>query len=109
MNKWNRIILAIGASVLLNGCASFTLKQSPPEPSPAASAAPQDDPRSVPQLRTENGDLRGKLAQAEKDLRGWRAAVDDRKSQLKGLERDCDRVKKERDEAKKAAKNKDKD
>ena len=109
MNKWSRIILIIGVSVLLNGCLVVNEQKSPPPATPAASAAPQEDTRSVAQLRAENSDLRGKLAKAEKDLHDWRAAVDGRKRQLKELERDSDRVKKERDAAKKAAKKKDRD
>jgi hypothetical protein len=109
MNKYIRIILVIGASVFLNGCLVVNEQKSPPPASPTGLAAPQEDTRSITQLRAENSELRGRLAKAEKDLHDWRAAVDGRKRQLKELERDSDRVKKERDAAKKAAKKADKD
>jgi hypothetical protein len=111
MSKVSGIFLVIAASVLLSGCLIVN-EQPPaqaPAPSPTASPAPQEDTRSIAQLRAENGDLRGKLAKEEKDRKAWESAVDYRKSQLKAVERDRDRVKKERDEAKKAAKKADKD
>jgi hypothetical protein len=108
MNKLSGIVLFIAASVLLSGCLTVK-EETPPPAAPTASPAPQEDTRSVGQLRAENNDLRGKLAKAEKDRKAWESAVDYRKSQLKALERDRDRVKKERDDAKKAAKRADKD
>jgi hypothetical protein len=113
MIKLSGILLVIAASVLLSGCLIVNPPPNPPPaapaPSPTASPVPQEDTRSIGQLRTENNDLRGKLAKAEKDRKAWESAVDYRKSQLKAVERDRDRVKKERDEAKKAAKKADKD
>lgn len=108
MNKLSEIILVIAASVLLNGCLTVK-EENPPPAAPTASGAPQEDTRSIAQLRAENGDLRGKLAKAEKDRKAWETAVDYRKSQLKSLEREQDRVKKERDQYKKAAKKAEKD
>ena len=108
MNKVSGILLVIAASALLSGCLTVK-EETPPPAAPAASGAPQEDTRSIGQLRAENSDLRGKLAKAEKDRKAWESAVDYRKGQLKAVERDRDRVKKEREEAKKAAKRADKD
>ena len=115
MNKLRGIILVIASSALLNGCLIVNTPPNPPPPATAPPStaspapAPQEDPRSIAQLRMENGELRGKLARAEKDRNAWESAVDHRKRQVKELERDRDRVKKERDAAKKAAKKADKD
>jgi hypothetical protein len=110
MNKACLFIVGLLASAFLNGCLTVNAHQEPPPPAPAAApATPQEDPRSIPQLREENRDLRARLAKPEKDHQAWRTAVESRKRQLKDAERERDLVKKERDESKKRLKKSNKD
>ncbi len=100
--------------MLLGGCAIINVSSPPPSPPPstppaATTPTPQTDTRSIPQLRQENQDLRVRLAKAERDHNLWLAAIDRRKSDLKAIERDCDRAKDDMKHYKKLAEKKDKD
>jgi septal ring factor EnvC (AmiA/AmiB activator) len=69
------------------------------------SAPPPDsasDPRSISDLQRENAQLRGRLAELEKQHEGWQSAIDRQKDGIHDLKQQRDDLKKDRDRTKKA-------
>jgi septal ring factor EnvC (AmiA/AmiB activator) len=74
------------------------------------SAPPPDqasDPRSISDLQRENAQLRGRLAELEKQHAGWQSAIDRQKDRIHALQRQRDDLKKDRDRTKKALRQED--
>lgn len=85
------------------GCAQFNVRPSRTDTTTVAEPTVATDTRTNEQLAAENARLRQQMATQENYNTGWKTAIDTRENDKRTLQRQRDDLKKERDQAKKAA------
>jgi septal ring factor EnvC (AmiA/AmiB activator) len=113
MRNMMALLCLLAAGLLLAGCVDIKADASgfgrgdrarytsAPPPDPAS------DARSISDLQRENAQLRGRLAELEKQHEGWQSAIDRQKDGIHDLKRQRDDLKKDRDRYKKALRQKE--